>query len=305
MNTATSHRAGTPSSLYSVALPVAVLAVLGSALAPPAQADEFDPLSIVESQGLLADPNSPDSRAAQVPDQSNQTQAESEAASLMPIEITPVTQAPASTSEDGASTIHVDGSTGFVTGTAAGGTNASFVVLNDETAPNAHQFEVGDSSTSLEVHESGGAVVKDASGTQINFLQAPWATDATGKQLATHYTVEGNIVTQHIDTTGATYPVTADPTTGCGVGWCSVYFNRTETSTIAAAGPAGTATIAAGCALAGPIAAGVCAVAGGAITTFAIGADANNNCVGLVAYGVPPLASWNPFVESKGSAHCP
>jgi hypothetical protein len=58
-------------------------------------------------------------------------------------------------------------------------------------------------------------------------IGAPWAVDAAGKQLATSYTFTGNTITQNVDTTGATFPVVADPTvTYLLVKY--VHFSRTE-----------------------------------------------------------------------------
>ncbi|TFB85581.1 hypothetical protein E3O44_13380 [Cryobacterium algoricola] len=44
------------------------------------------------------------------------------------------------------------------------------------------------------------------------YVMAPWARDAIGKDLATHYEVDGDTLVQRIDTTGhLTYPILADP----------------------------------------------------------------------------------------------
>ncbi|WP_394938835.1 hypothetical protein [Psychromicrobium sp. YIM B11713] len=43
------------------------------------------------------------------------------------------------------------------------------------------------------------------------FVKAPWALDATGKKLSTSYTVSGDLISQHVDTTHATFPIVADP----------------------------------------------------------------------------------------------
>jgi hypothetical protein len=47
-------------------------------------------------------------------------------------------------------------------------------------------------------------------------IGAPWAVDAAGKTLTTSYTFTGNAITQKVDTTGATFPVVADPTVTFG-----------------------------------------------------------------------------------------
>ncbi len=70
---------------------------------------------------------------------------------------------------------------------------------------------------------AGGELVESADGVIIamngegEFLFAigtPWARDAAGKELATHYELEGNLLTQVVDHSGGdvSYPVVADPT---------------------------------------------------------------------------------------------
>lgn len=59
-------------------------------------------------------------------------------------------------------------------------------------------------------------------------IGAPWAVDAAGKRLVTSYTFTGNTITQKVDTTGATFPVVADPLIQAiwsGVGF---FLTRTE-----------------------------------------------------------------------------
>jgi hypothetical protein len=46
----------------------------------------------------------------------------------------------------------------------------------------------------------------------IAWAGTPWALDATGKELRTWYEVDGSILRQHIDATGAVAPITFDPT---------------------------------------------------------------------------------------------
>ena len=55
-------------------------------------------------------------------------------------------------------------------------------------------------------------------------IEKPWAIDADGNHLPTSYSIEGKTITQRVDTTGATYPVVADPRVTFGRG---VYVNMT------------------------------------------------------------------------------
>jgi hypothetical protein len=221
------------------------------------------------------------------------------------ITVTPVL--PGATEKDATtgSEVYRSSDFGTVTGTGAEGTNASVIVINNAAAPSDYQFTIG-SKTDMLTLTDGKVQVKNADGAVVNYLTDPWAYDANGKEVPTSYSVQpgSNIVTQHVDTTGAEFPVTADPSTGCGVGWCSVYFNRAETKAIAAGRAAGTGVLTAGCTLLGsPIAGGACALAGGAVAAFAQGANAN--CTGIIGYGVPRvLAAWNPFVLDKNASQC-
>lgn len=283
------------------ALLVTALLVATSATAASAS-EEFDPLQVVEAQGLLQAPTD-----ASIGNASRSAGTDKPSAnSYVPVELQPVSEVSAELVEHLGAKVINEENFGFVTGTGQGGTNASFVVLKDETAPDSYQFRIGDASTSLSLTESGAVLVYDGEGTQVNYLQAPWARDSEGSELSTHYSIDGNVVTQHVETSDAVFPVTADPTTGCGIGWCSIYFNRTETNVIQAGGPAAVGAITAGCGLmGGVVAGGACAVGSGAIIAFASGAYVAGNCVGIVGYGVYPIGTWNPFVEPRGTSHCP
>ena len=53
-------------------------------------------------------------------------------------------------------------------------------------------------------------------------VEAPWAIDAAGRSLPSRYTLAGTILTQHVNTAGAAYPIVADPKPTFGSG---VYLN--------------------------------------------------------------------------------
>jgi|GEM_PF-3476734 len=63
-------------------------------------------------------------------------------------------------------------------------------------------------------------------------IAKPWATDAKGKSLTTSYTYKAGVLTQNVDTRGATFPVVADPS--ISLGWhivpvAYVDYSRSET----------------------------------------------------------------------------
>lgn len=63
-------------------------------------------------------------------------------------------------------------------------------------------------------------------------IEAPWAMDAAGKSLPTSYAVNGNILTQNVDTAGAVFPVVADPSYAAGFYRVPVFYityTRAET----------------------------------------------------------------------------
>lgn len=47
-------------------------------------------------------------------------------------------------------------------------------------------------------------------------IAKPWAADANGKELPTSYTAKGDVLTQSVDSTGAAFPVVADPSVQLG-----------------------------------------------------------------------------------------
>lgn len=60
----------------------------------------------------------------------------------------------------------------------------------------------------------GGVLIEDADGGLIGGFTPPWALDANGKEVPTHYQVEGNVITQvvsHKDASDIQYPIVADP----------------------------------------------------------------------------------------------
>lgn len=62
------------------------------------------------------------------------------------------------------------------------------------------------------LQQSGAGFLVTRPGTDLTgVIEAPWAVDANGKQVRTWYVAEGNQLVQHVDATGARYPLTLDP----------------------------------------------------------------------------------------------
>ncbi len=81
---------------------------------------------------------------------------------------------------------------------------------------------------------SGGLLITDVSGSVFyGAVRAPWAVDATGRQLGTTYALDGGTIVQHVDTRGAVYPIVTDPWVSFGR-FVYVNYSRSEVQTLAA-----------------------------------------------------------------------
>lgn len=196
--------------------------------------------------------------------------------------------------------VYEDDNYGIVTGVGGSGTNAGFIVIKDSSAPTSFSFRIGDDGGHLELNSDGSVLVRDASGVYVNYIEKPWALDANGKEIATSHTVSGNTLTQTVSTEGVAYPVIAGPTTGCGTGWCSIYFNRSETAGIAAGSVSGATAISVGCAAISKVLGGLCAIGFGIAAAVAQGAYSSGNCLGYFF----SFVGHNPFVEPRGTNRC-
>jgi hypothetical protein len=81
---------------------------------------------------------------------------------------------------------------------------------------------------SLQEGPGGEVAVIGSDGVLVGMFAEPWARDAAGKSLPTNFEVNGNVVTQRVDTAGASFPVVSDPfwipalvMRACGIGWLS------------------------------------------------------------------------------------
>lgn len=95
------------------------------------------------------------------------------------------------------------------------GTLQILSVLTDaHAAPDLTYSIESASGGGLRYKEDGGFAVLNASGDEIATAEAPWAKDAKGDSVPTHYVVSGTSVTQIVDTSGLAaekFPVVADP----------------------------------------------------------------------------------------------
>lgn len=123
-------------------------------------------------------------------------------------------------------------------------TNDGVQVLNTITGPEAatrydYGVDVPDGGR-VELVPDGSAQIVDASGKLVLFVGLPWAKDATGTEVPTHFEVEDTKLVQVVEHTGGTftYPVVADPRFYWSWGIYTVKFNSAETGYLSRAGGA-------------------------------------------------------------------
>jgi len=175
--------------------------------------------------------------------------------------------------------------------------------LSSAEAPTTYAYDIAsaDGST-VAVADDGSALVIASSGDVLLHAAAPWAVDAAGTNVPTHYEVDGSKLVQVIDHTAGdyAYPIVADPRLDSGVGWTSILFNRHETETIASSGIVALGGATAACGVGGAVGIAACSIAAAAIGATAVYAKDNGQCVGLSFWGAPgtPVFGWNPFLHN-------
>jgi hypothetical protein len=172
-------------------------------------------------------------------------------------------------------------------------------VLESADAPDAYEFDLAlPPGALLALHPiTGGAMVIDASGETVQWIQAPWAVDSQGNSVPTWYEVDGSVLKQVIHHGGGhyAYPITADPLIKKTLLGFRLLFKKAETVTLAKYTTyPGLASAA--CAVAGPlVGAGCAAVIAGFWTsidkTFNSAAQAGK-CVEFKYLGIV-LVGWS------------
>jgi hypothetical protein len=119
---------------------------------------------------------------------------------------------------------------------ASTGGNAGYAVITGANAPTSYRFAfaVDGKPAVLRPVDGGGIEVLSSTGAVVNSIAPAWAKDATGAEVPTSYSVNGNVLTQTVDHAGAAYPVVADPRLRCDSLWCTVELTRGETRSLAA-----------------------------------------------------------------------
>jgi hypothetical protein len=110
----------------------------------------------------------------------------------------------------------------------------ALIVIDGNDAPEHYAFpvEVNGQATALRNSDDGGLEILDPSGAVVATVATPWATDANGAPVPTHYEINGSSIVQIVDHHGAAYPVTADPKVS--LGWkIYVKYSKSEVHRIA------------------------------------------------------------------------
>jgi hypothetical protein len=113
----------------------------------------------------------------------------------------------------------------------------ALVTMENDKAPKSYAFGFElPAGLALRASKTDGGVdiVSEDGSFVAGKIAAPWAKDANGRDLPTSYAVEGATITQHIETTGAKFPVVADPDYVYNCGWtsCNWTFTRWYTANV-------------------------------------------------------------------------
>lgn len=177
----------------------------------------------------------------------------------------------------------------------------ALAILRGSDAPTNIRYVVSGRDVHLSLDALGGIGVADADGTRAGHISAPWATDAHGKSLPTSYSVSGNVITQHVSTAGAAFPVVADPHYTWG--WISgtVYFNHAETKDLAAGW--GLASVIGGFYIPPPLNA-IFAIGAATLAAAALVADDHGYCIAINYNAVTRQILPRFYMGSQGNGYC-
>lgn len=121
---------------------------------------------------------------------------------------------PGSSTDHGTLTYENGNSTSSVVLVHEAGSLQIATVIDSSSAPTRYDYPINlPEASSLVPMDDGAAVVDDATGEVLGTFAAPWAKDATGKDVPTHYELNGQTLTQVVDHDSSfSFPVVADPT---------------------------------------------------------------------------------------------
>lgn len=114
----------------------------------------------------------------------------------------------------------------------------ALLLIDGPSAPQRYPFpvDVGGVPAHLTLTPNGSIEIRrSASAAPVAIVEAPWATDAAGQPVPTHYDIEGDTLVQVVHHAGAAYPVVADPNVvrNCGTLTCTWYWSVAATHRLA------------------------------------------------------------------------
>lgn len=208
---------------------------------------------------------------------------------------------PAEVDESGAVSYNNGNGSTSVAVASSDGSLVVATVISDASAPTRYDYEYTlPAGGSLVPSETGGVLVLDGSGVPLAMVDAPWAYDANGNAVPTHYEINGSVLTQTVDHDGAAYPVVADPRATFFWWGQGIKFTKAETARVAnATSNAEALSILCGLIASAPGAV-ACGIAGFVGASLWLGpfrtARGQGKCVQLnMVYLSGPLL-WNPYI---------
>lgn len=89
----------------------------------------------------------------------------------------------------------------------------ALINISDASAPERYPFVFGGQVAKLELKPNGSVDTLDVNGGVIGTVQTPWALDASGTPVPTHFEIDGTTLTQVVQHRGGNYAygITADP----------------------------------------------------------------------------------------------
>ncbi len=86
------------------------------------------------------------------------------------------------------------------------------LIIDNSDASTKYRFERAvPAGYSAKIQNDGSVRFYDDFGKEAGGIMAPWAVDADGKDVLTHFEINGRVIVQTVDHRGASYPVVADP----------------------------------------------------------------------------------------------
>lgn len=90
----------------------------------------------------------------------------------------------------------------------------ALVYLDSPEAPERYEFQFGGDAAELKLSGDGSVTVLDSRGEHLVSVEAPWAVDANGSNVPTHFEILGTSLIQIVEHRGSgyAYGIVADPT---------------------------------------------------------------------------------------------